>query len=113
MRALRGAFCTGITCFPQTDGLFFSETLHREFMEEMKVAHKLKKPSGPGRVQMRDWTKERREFANIPVVGTEIARPIATSRPPRNAYCSSSDYGRWWHNRETFLKARSAIENPS
>ena len=97
-RTLRGAFCTGHTPMVGSEEIFFSEAAKKEFIEEYKNVHGLRKPSGPGRVVPPDWTAARKPPLPVPVTGAETARTIPGGRPPRNATTSNEAYGSFWND---------------
>eukprot|EP00965_Chrysotila_dentata_P251213 6209911-Pleurochrysis_carterae.AAC.1 len=95
------AFETGHTFFPQTDELFWSESLRKEFTDEYKQAHSLQPPRGPGRALQHDWTLARRGSPDIPMLGTEMGRlPFGRQRRlgQLGTSLSSTSYGSFWND---------------
>ena len=72
-RHLEGAFATGHTAFEgAAQATFYTQTLKHEFDEEYKQVHDMRKPCGPGRMEMPDWQAKRRGEVDLPITGTDI-----------------------------------------
>jgi hypothetical protein len=118
-RHLEGAFATGHTAFEgAAQAAFYTQTLTHEFDEEYKQVHEMRKPSGPGRMEMPEWQKKRRAPIDLPLTGTDIhtrqggagEQAYAAGSPCMNAR-SSNVIGGFW-NDPIFQNPPGLVEKP-
>ncbi|KOO36622.1 hypothetical protein Ctob_012439 [Chrysochromulina tobinii] len=96
-RYYTGTFCTGHVPMVGSTAIQFEENAKKEFVEEYKKCHNMKRKKGPGLGYVYDFTAQpQRPSPAVPVAGCALARLTTGMFPERQAPTSSKAIGSWW-----------------
>ena len=96
-RFYTGTFCTGHVPMVGSTAIQFEENAKKEFVEEYKKCHNMKRKKGPGLGYVYDFTAQpQRPSPAVPVAGCALSLLTTGMFPERQAPTSSKAIGSWW-----------------